>query len=121
MIDDYAQPVDAVVVLNQQLEMLQQLGIPVKETNLGRYEALQADEIFCTATTYGLVHASSFEGQRVGDGKPGPIFQKLLQAWKDLADLDFVVQAQTYSRQVAEWEEQQRPVLDFLEESEPEP
>ena len=67
------------------IDLANELGIPVQEANLGRYEALQADEIFCTATTYSLVHAASFEGQTVGDGRPGPVFRRLTDAWMRLA------------------------------------
>ena len=89
-------------------ELAAQLGIPVHETNIGRYEALHADEIFCTATTYCLVHAATFEGQPVADTKPGPIFQKLTQAWNQLAGLDIAAQAHKYANQVEPWEKQQR-------------
>jgi branched-chain amino acid aminotransferase len=90
------------------LELAGQLGIPVRETNLGRYEGLQADEIFSTATTYNLVHAATFEGQTVGDGKPGPVFRKLTEAWKRLAGVDFVAQAKDYAKRLPAWEERQK-------------
>ena len=89
------------------LDFARELGIPCREANLGRYEALQADEIFCTATTYSLVHAASFEGQPVGDGKPGPIFSRLLEAWKEQAGVDLVAQAQQYALRLPEWEKRQ--------------
>lgn len=89
------------------IELARELGIPVRETNLGRYEALHADEIFCTATTYALVHATTFEGQTIGNGGPGPIFSRLLEAWKQSAGIDFVTQACDYSEQLPSWEQQQ--------------
>ena len=90
------------------LELARALDIPVRETNLGRYEALQADELFSTATTYALVHAATFEGQRVGDGQPGPIFGKLMHAWQRLAGVDFVEQARAYAQRLPAWEERER-------------
>ncbi|MEO1994917.1 MAG: aminotransferase class IV [Planctomycetaceae bacterium] len=89
------------------IELAQKLGISVRETNLGRYEALQADELFSTATTYCLVHAASFEGQPVGGGRPGPVFRWLAEAWKELAGVDFVAQARDYAQRRPAWEEQQ--------------
>lgn len=89
------------------IELAQKLGIEVREANLGRYEALQADEIFSTATTYCLVHAVSFEGQPVGDGRPGPVFGRLTEAWKELASVDFIAQARDYAERLPGWEEQQ--------------
>ena len=88
------------------IELARESGIPVQETNLGRYEALQADEIFCTATTYALVHATTFEGQTIGDGKPGPIFNQLLKAWKQSVGIDFVAQACDYAERLPAWEKQ---------------
>ena len=89
------------------IELARRLGLTCHEANLGRYEALQADELFCTATTFSLVHATSFEGQQVGDGKPGPIFRRLLEAWKAKVQVDFVAQARTYAQRVQKWEQQQ--------------
>ena len=89
------------------IELADQLDIPLVETNVGRYEALQADEIFCTATSFCLVHASTFEGQQVGNGQPGPIFEKLMAAWQKLAGIDFVEQAYDYAEQLPAWEKQQ--------------
>ena len=67
------------------IELAHELGIPVRETNLGRYEGLQANEMFCTATTFALVHATTFEGQTIGNGEPGPVFTQLREAWKQHA------------------------------------
>ena len=85
------------------IKLARGLGIKVLETNLGRYEALMADEIFCTATTFSLVHATSFEGQTIGDGNPGPVFQTLMSAWKEDVGVDFVSQAHEYASRLADW------------------
>lgn len=85
------------------MELAGELGIPVRETNLGRYEALQADEVFCTATTFCLVHAASFEGRPVGDGQPGPLFRRLAQAWQQKVGVDFVAQAHAYAQRLEAW------------------
>ncbi len=92
-------------------DLAKNLGIEVRETNLGRYEGLMADEAFCTASTYGMVHVSSFEGQQVGDGQAGPVFTTLINAWKELAGIDFVAQAQDYATRLPEWEEREVAAL----------
>lgn len=89
------------------IELAGKLDIPVREANLGRYEALRADEIFCTATTYALVHATTFEGQVIGNGEPGPIFSRLLDAWKQSVGVDFVAQSRDYSERLAAWGQEQ--------------
>ncbi|MSR60624.1 MAG: branched-chain amino acid aminotransferase [Planctomycetaceae bacterium] len=89
------------------IELARESSIPVRETNLGRYETLQADEIFCTATTYAVVHATTFEGQTIGNGEPGPIFKRLLEAWKNRVGIDFVAQAGHYAERLPAWERAQ--------------
>lgn len=89
------------------IELATRLGISVHETNLGRYEALAADEIFCTATTYALVHATTFEGQQVGNARPGPVFLRLMEAWRQLAGIDFVAQAHDFAKRLPAWEQAQ--------------
>ncbi len=88
-------------------ELAAKIGVPFKSTNLGRYEALQADEMFCTATTFCVVHAKSFEGQPVGDGARGAVVEKLQQAWADYVGVDFIAQAQEYARRLPAWEQRE--------------
>ena len=93
------------------IELARKIGIEVHETNLGRYEGLQADEIIVTASTFSLVHAVSFEGQTIGDGKPGPVFQRLMEAWQQEAGVDFVSQAKDYAERLPGWLETERTTL----------
>ena len=89
------------------IELANKLGIKVCETNMGRWDALQADEMFCTATTFSMVHGCSFEGQPIGDGQPGPVFERLINAWKEFVGLDFVAQAQEYATRLDDWEKRE--------------
>ncbi len=89
------------------MQLARELGIEVREKNLGRLEALDADEIFCTATTFCLVHAVSFEGQALGAASPGPLFKRLRAAWQEHVGLDFVAQAHSYAQRLPEWESAQ--------------
>ena len=84
------------------LQLAAQLGIPLRETNLGRYEALCADEIFCTASSFCLVHAIAFEDQELSPS-PGPVYQRLLEAWKQYVGIDFVQQAKDYHAALEAW------------------
>ncbi len=90
------------------IQLAKGLGIRVRESNMGRHEALQADEIFCTATSFCLVHAVTFEGQTVGEGEPGEVFHKLTGAWKLHVGVDFVAQARKYAARLEAWEERER-------------
>jgi branched-chain amino acid aminotransferase len=90
------------------MQAARSLGIPVRELELDRAMALEADEILCTATSFGLVHARTFEGQLVGDGQPGEIYQRLFAVWKGVVGLDFVAQARSYTPRVPTWEARER-------------
>jgi len=89
------------------LELSEQEGIPLVERNLGRYEALQADEIFCTSTSYCIVHGRSFEGQVVGDGQRGPVVERLTEAWRQRVGVDMVQQSRDYAAALPAWLEQE--------------
>ena len=88
-------------------ELAEQEGIPMVEANLGRYEALQADEIFCTSTSYCIVHGRSCEGQVVGDGQRGPVVERLTEAWRQRVGVDMVAQAREYAEALPGWLEQE--------------
>ena len=85
------------------IELARELNLSVRETNLGRYESLQADELFCTSTPFCLVHASTFENQTVGDGRPGSVFKKLTHAWQNHVGVDFIAQAKEYAERLPTW------------------
>jgi len=79
-------------------------GIPTREEGITPAGAREADEILCTATSFGIVHASSFEGIQMGDGHPGPILRRLLPTWKQEVGLDFIAQARRYAELLPAWE-----------------
>ena len=93
------------------LQIASELEIDAREADLRRDDALSADEIFCTATSFCLVHAATFEGRTVGDGRPGPMFQRLAEGWKKAVGLDFAVQARRFAKQLPEWERRERESL----------
>ena len=45
---------------------------------------LQADEIFITQTTSGILPVSEIDGQKIGKGKPGPLTKKLMKKFDKL-------------------------------------
>lgn len=89
-------------------EAARSLSLPVQETNMTREFVLQAEEILCTATSFGLVPVVKFEGQSVGSGVPGKWYHLLFEKWKEFVGLDFVAQARSYAIRVSEWELQEK-------------
>lgn len=66
------------------MEIAQQEGIDVSEPNLTRYDLFNADECFVTGTAAELVPVSRIDGRVIGNGKPGPITQKLVKLYHAL-------------------------------------
>ena len=90
------------------MQLARRLGIAVHEKNLGRYEALGADEMLITSTPCCMVRAATFEGRTVGDGQPGPVYEKLMDAWKQEVGIDFVAQAHDFAARLRQWEKDQQ-------------
>ncbi|HWA98924.1 MAG TPA: aminotransferase class IV, partial [Pirellulales bacterium] len=75
--------------------------IPVRETNLTPDDATEADEIFLTSTSIGVVHARSFDGKRIGEGGLGPITARLRAALEHEVGVDIAAQARAYAAMLA--------------------
>lgn len=68
------------------LELCADLGIPAAARALHAYDAYTADELFLTSTAGGFVPVRAVDGRRVGDGRPGPTFRRLKEAYQALVD-----------------------------------
>lgn len=58
--------------------------IPVTETNMGLFDIYTADEVFVTGTAAEIAPMTKVDGRIIGDGKPGRITRKLMEAFKEL-------------------------------------
>ena len=75
------------------LELATGLNLPSEEKDLDLYDAYTADEAFLTSTSLCICPISSVNGSLVGDGSvPGPVTQRLMSAFSDLAGMDYVDQ-----------------------------
>lgn len=63
-------------------ELASQLGIPIEEHDLTRYDVWNADEVFLTGTGAEVIPVVKLDGRQIGSGKPGPIFGKVLDAFR---------------------------------------
>ncbi len=66
--------------------------IDVRETDIALFDGYTADEAFLTSTSLCLCPVASINGNKVGDGIPGPVTKTLLDAFSALVDHDFVGQ-----------------------------
>ena len=74
-------------------ELAAKLGIPHNESDITPEELFEADEVFLTSTSVCLQPVVSIDDRLVGNGQPGPLYQRLLGAWKDLTGVDIAAQA----------------------------
>lgn len=78
------------------IQLARKMGLEVRECNLNQYDAITADEAFFTSTAFTVMPCVKVQGVTLGDGKRGPITQKIIDAWCELVGLDFIAQARTY-------------------------
>jgi branched-chain amino acid aminotransferase len=78
------------------IELAQMLEIQVHETDLDLYDAFTCDECFLTSTSLCMVPVASINGRGFGAGAaqvlPGPMTRRIMDAYKDLMQFDFVAQ-----------------------------
>jgi branched-chain amino acid aminotransferase len=66
------------------MEIAQNLGTPVQETNLTRYDLWVADEVFLTGTAAEVVPVREIDGRVIGSGSIGPKTREFVRAFHDL-------------------------------------
>ena len=71
------------ITRNAVLQLAREAGIPTQETTLIRHDLYVADEMFLTGTAAEVVPVVSLDGRKIGDGKPGPITQRLLELFHE--------------------------------------
>ena len=78
------------------IDLTRQLDIPLVEEDLQPYDLYTADEAFWTTTSMCVMPMTQVDRRPIGDGKPGPMSQRLLAAWSEAVGIDIVGQAQQY-------------------------
>lgn len=64
------------------MEIARGLGIEVLETPFTKYDIYTADECFLTGSAAEAIPVVKLDGRLIGDGRPGPMTQKLIAAFK---------------------------------------
>jgi D-alanine transaminase len=60
-------------------------GLPIQERFVSQADLYQADEVFLTGTTVEVLAVIRIDGKIIGDGRPGPITQRLAASFMGLA------------------------------------
>ncbi len=64
------------------IEIIQRLGIPFCEANLGLYDLYTADEVFVTGTAAEVAPIVEIDGRVIGDGRPGKITKQIMEEFE---------------------------------------
>ena len=76
-------------------ELAGKLGIPFIERDFQVFNVINALEAFTSTTPYCMLPVTRINGLPVGDGRPGPVFQRLLNAWSNEIGVDILNQFQS--------------------------
>ncbi|MEI6607243.1 MAG: aminotransferase class IV, partial [Verrucomicrobiota bacterium] len=68
------------------LELAATLGIPFHERSLTRYDIFIADECFLTGTAAEVIPVVSLDRRTIGNGQPGPLTRRFMEAFKQLTN-----------------------------------
>ncbi len=72
------------ITRNVILELGEKLGVPCREVTLSRYDLFTADECFLTGTAAEVIPVVSLDQRQIGDGKPGAVTRRFLDAFHEL-------------------------------------
>jgi branched-chain amino acid aminotransferase len=64
------------------IDIARELGVPLRESNMTRYDIWCADECFLTGSGAEVIPVVKLDGRVIGDGKPGAITHRVLQAFR---------------------------------------
>jgi len=78
------------------IDLAQRAGTDFFEADISVAAALQADEIFMTSTSIGVLHVRRFAERLIGAGGIGPVTAHLRSALSEAVGVDFAAQAQLY-------------------------
>ena len=63
-------------------DIAKEIGVPIREADLTRYDVWCSDECFLTGTGAEVIPVVKLDGREIGSAKPGPITQKVLAAFR---------------------------------------
>lgn len=72
------------------MELCEKLGYPLKEEPFTLHDVYVADEVFFTGTAAEVIAVREVDGRVIGAGQAGPITTHLLQAFRDIVEIDGV-------------------------------
>lgn len=77
-------------------ELCKELDLECFEKNIELYDVINADEAFMTGTPFCMLPVTSINSIKIGNGKRGPITNKLLSKWSNNVGVDIEAQIKNY-------------------------
>ena len=81
-------------------ELAGKLGIPFMRRRIAPAGLYESDEVMLASTSVCLLPIVECDGTRIGEGRPGPVFQQLLAAWSEMVGVDIAGQARRFATRV---------------------
>ncbi|MDP8245128.1 MAG: branched-chain-amino-acid transaminase [Candidatus Hinthialibacter antarcticus] len=72
------------------IELAPKIGLECKETHITLYDLYSADECLLTGTAARVVPVTTIDGRSIGDGLPGPVTKRIMEACTELCCTDGV-------------------------------
>jgi len=85
---------------NYIFELANELGVKYTETNLITSDVENADEAFMTATPFCMLPVTTIHDKKIGNGKRGPIFNKLLNQWSENVGINIEKQIKDFNSEL---------------------
>ncbi|MEM8952906.1 MAG: branched-chain-amino-acid transaminase [Verrucomicrobiota bacterium] len=64
--------------------LIADLGLPISEPMMTRYDLYTADEVFLTGTAAEIISVVEYDNRTIGDGNPGPVTLQCIEKYRDL-------------------------------------
>ena len=81
-------------------DLANELGLEYKETNIELYDVVTADEAFMTGTPFCMLPVTKINGQKIGNGERGNVFDTLISKWSDSIGLDIEDQIKKFNSEM---------------------
>ena len=78
-------------------ELAKELGITCLERNLEVYDVVTADEAFVTGTPFSMLPVTQINSIKIGEGKRGKTFDKILSLWSKKVGIDIENQIKKFN------------------------
>lgn len=72
------------------MHLAKEMGIPCRQCVITLYDVYNADEAFLTGTAAEVIPMVSCDGREIGNGKPGPITNRVIAAFRAITTTDGV-------------------------------